>query len=190
MKCKKGKKFVETSHEEIEAKRLKMNADKTIKQNEATATLLREYLSERKKDTKFEEYEPGNLDEVLSHFNMDVRKTDGTHYKTTSLQCMRYSLNRYVKAPPHNKTFDIIKDSCFAKCSENFKAAVAELKRMGLGDIEHYPSIEETDRRKMYTSMYLNPKTPVGLQNKVQFDIRLYFCRRGMENIAGMTKGS
>ena len=33
----------------------------------------------------------------------------------------------------------------------------------------------------MYTSMYLNPTTPVGLQNKVQFDIRLYFCRRGME---------
>ena len=111
-------------------------------------------------------------------------------YKTTCtwLQCMIYSLNRYLKAPPHNKTFDIIRVSYFSKSSENFKAAVAELKRMGLGDIEHDPSIEEPDRRNMYTSMYLYPTTPVGLQNKVQFDIRLYFCRRGMENIAGMTK--
>jgi len=65
MERRKGKRFVETSHNEIEAKRLKMNAEKTIKQNEATATLLREYLSERKKDTKFEEYETGKLDEVL-----------------------------------------------------------------------------------------------------------------------------
>ena len=41
MKRKKGKRFVETSHEEMKAKRLKMNAERTIKQNEATSTLLR-----------------------------------------------------------------------------------------------------------------------------------------------------
>jgi hypothetical protein len=38
--------------------------------------------------------------------------------------------------------------------------------------------------------MFLLPNTPVGLQNKVQFDIRLYFCRRGMENIPNMTKST
>jgi hypothetical protein len=32
---------METSHEEIEAKRLKMDAERTIKQNEATSSLLR-----------------------------------------------------------------------------------------------------------------------------------------------------
>ncbi|CAG2236087.1 KCTD1_15 [Mytilus edulis] len=67
---------------------------------------------------------------------------------------------------------------------------MAELKRMGLGDVEHYPCIDEADRRKMYTSIYLSPNTPFGLQNKVQFDIRLYFCRRGMENMPQMTKST
>jgi hypothetical protein len=47
---KKDKRFVETSNEEIESKRLKMNAEKTLKQNESTDTRLREYLIERKKD--------------------------------------------------------------------------------------------------------------------------------------------
>ena len=43
----------------------------------------------------------------------------------------------------------------------------------------------------MYNSMYLDVNTPYahGLQNGVQFDIRLYFCRRGSENMqAIMTK--
>ena len=32
--------------------------------------------------------------------------------------------------------------------------------------------------------------TPSGLANKVQYDIRMYFLRRGMENIHQMTKSS
>jgi hypothetical protein len=86
--------------------------------------------------------------------------------------------------------FDIVKDAGFANSRENFKAAIAELKMMGLGDVEHYPAINETDRRKLYTSLYLSPKTPLGLQNKVQFDIPFYFCRRGNENMLQMHKST
>ena len=47
----KKKRFVSTTDEEIEQKRLKMNAQKTIKQIIAAATLLREYLKEKHLDT-------------------------------------------------------------------------------------------------------------------------------------------
>ena len=43
----KKRRFVSTTDEEIEQKRLKMNAQKTIKQNIVAATLLREYLKEK-----------------------------------------------------------------------------------------------------------------------------------------------
>jgi hypothetical protein len=43
----KKRRFVSTTDEEIEQKRLKMKAQKTIKQNIAAATLLREYLKEK-----------------------------------------------------------------------------------------------------------------------------------------------
>jgi hypothetical protein len=56
--------------------------------------------------------------------------------------------------------------------------------------IGHYPAITETDRRKLYTSLYVSPKTPLELQNKVQFDIRFYFCRRGNENMPQMRKST
>ena len=47
----KKRRFVSTTDEEIEQKRLKMNAQKNIKQNIAAATLLREYLKEKHLDT-------------------------------------------------------------------------------------------------------------------------------------------
>jgi hypothetical protein len=38
---------------------------------------------------------------------------------------------------------------------------------------------------KLYA--YLDTSNPQGLLNKVMFDIRLYFLRRGMENFEAMT---
>jgi hypothetical protein len=71
----------------------------------------------------------------------------------------KQTLIRYLEAPPYNKTIDIVnKDASFANSRENFKAAIAELKMMGLGDVKHYPAINETNRRKLYTSLYLSPK--------------------------------
>jgi hypothetical protein len=105
----KKRRFVSTTDEEIEQKRLKMNAQKIIKQNIAAATLLREYLKEKHLDTAFEHYNPQQLGECLAHFFMDVRKSDGVRYKTTSLSCLRYSLNRYLKAPPYNKKMTLLR---------------------------------------------------------------------------------
>ena len=44
------------------------------------------------------------------------------------------------------------------------------------------------DLIKLYNHPEMNPDVgPLQLQNKVQFDIRYYFCRRGQENISDMT---
>ena len=46
-----------------------------------------------------------------------------------------------------------------------------------------------SDRVKLYNHDLLNPsKGPEALQRKVQFDLRLYFCRRGMENMDKLKK--
>ena len=46
-----------------------------------------------------------------------------------------------------------------------------------------------SDLVKIYNSNLLDPHAgPKSLQNKVQFDIRYYMCRRGGENIESMTK--
>ena len=65
---------------------------------------------------------------------------------------------------------------------------MAEITAAGKGDIEHYPEIEQSDLNKIYNSIYLDPNTPTGLANRVQMNVRLYFCRRANENMDSMTK--
>jgi hypothetical protein len=51
--------------------------------------------------------------ETLAHFYIDLRKPDGGRYKATSFESIRHGINRYLKSPPHNRKFDIVKDSDF-----------------------------------------------------------------------------
>ena len=67
---------------------------------------------------------------------------------------------------------------------------MGEIKKEGLGEVRNWPPIEKEDVVKLYRSLYLNPNTPSGLAKKVQFDIRVYFMRRGRENMEKMTKDS
>lgn len=147
-------------------------------------------MREKEQDVDFERYSTADLCKHLGHFYMDARKHDGTHYKTSSLDQFRYSLNRYLQSPPFNKQFDLIRDCEFAEANANFKAAITELKRIGKGETEHHPVITTEDRYVLYHSQHLNVGTPIGLYNKVQFDIRLYFCKGGTENIHKMTKST
>jgi hypothetical protein len=181
--------FGQTTEGEDMEKRLKINAENTLRSNKKAGNTLREYLKESGQDSKFE-YGEVRLNEVLGQFYINARKPDGNHYwyKISSLDNLRYGLNRYLRSPHYNKTFNIIKDEAFNEANVNFKAATAELKRMGLRTVTHHPNINKSDLIKLYSSIYCSPNTPSGLYTKVQFDIRLYFFRRGQENMHLMTK--
>ena len=64
MERKGCKRFATTTESEIEEKRLKLNAKRTIKQNKAAAAILKDYLFQKKMDIEFEEFDVVKLDEV------------------------------------------------------------------------------------------------------------------------------
>lgn len=186
--CNLKRRFADHSEEDILAKRSNVVPQNTQKANQKVRKILRDYLLEKGQDATFELFSADRLGEVLCHFYLDARKGDGERYKVSSMESFRHGLNRFLKSPPHDKHFDIIKDSAFYEANQCFKTAVAELKSLGLGSTTHYPAINDSDLTKMYSSMYMSPNTPTGLANKCQFDIRLYFCRRGVENMQTMSK--
>ena len=75
-----SRRLAETTEEEIQTKRLKLNADNTLKANKKSANILREYLKEKNQDSLFENYDNVRLNETLAHFYMDLRKPDGGRY--------------------------------------------------------------------------------------------------------------
>jgi hypothetical protein len=50
---------------------------------------------------------------------------------------------------------DIVKAAAFTNSNENFKAKTAELKKMGLGGIQHYPATEEPINGHTMDAIYL-----------------------------------
>ena len=122
---------------------------------------------------------------VLKLFYVEARKTDGTSYCKNSLTILRFGLCRHYKAACG---FDIINDPEFGQANKVFHAKCVELKREGLAKVEHKPPICEEDLRKLYESDVFNQSRPRTLQNKIFFEVMLYFCRRGRQNLRELKK--
>ncbi|XP_067678843.1 uncharacterized protein [Haliotis asinina] len=185
------KRFASCSDEDIVRRNLentRIVPVNTEKRNKNAAALLRQYLLEKQEDTRFESFDPYRLAEVLSHFYVNVRMQTGEHYKVKSLESVRYGLNRYLKSPPHLKKFDIIKDTEFIDANESFKTMTREAKAEGKDEVEHKKEIHSLDLQMLFSSIHMDCKTPNGLANKVQFDIRFYFFRKGLPHMESMTK--
>ena len=185
----KMSRFAHTNDEQAAEIRGDRLAKNTRKSNKSAAGTLRCYLREKGWAVGFEMLTAEQLNDVLKSYYLDLRKTDGEFYKTGAMKAMRHALNRHLQATPYERNIDIIKDPQFRDANLNFDAMLTKLKKEGFGETKHYNAISDNDLSKIYSSMGTSVNGPTGLYNKVQFDIRLYFFRRGSENMHAMTKG-
>ena len=159
----------------------------TKKSTKLAVKCFRDFLSEISDNIEFETYSSEELNRALKSFYVGARKTDGSQFKKGALQNIRYGLKRYIK---EKRKIDILSDTEFIESNEVFKAVSTDLKRKGLGAIDHHPPISENDLKQLYCgeTPVFNTNTPFGLQRKVWFELTLYLCRRGRENLRTMTK--
>jgi 2-polyprenyl-3-methyl-5-hydroxy-6-metoxy-1,4-benzoquinol methylase len=66
------KQFASLAADEIEKKKLLINAKETMKGNRKAARTLKAYLKEADQDEKFEEFDVVKLNEVLEHFYLNA----------------------------------------------------------------------------------------------------------------------
>ena len=67
-----------------------------------------EWLQQRQEfSNEIENMEVDELNKCLPKFYVSVRKTDGSHYKKTSLLSIRAALDRHLKAPKSLKNLSI-----------------------------------------------------------------------------------
>ena len=69
-----------------------------------------------------------------------------------------------------------------------FGAKCVDLKRQRLTKVEHKPRICEEDLKKLYESTVFGLNDPEKLQNKVFFEVMLYFSCRGRQNLRQLKK--
>ena len=73
---------------------------------------------------------------------------------------------------------DIMSCPEFQESNTVFKAQTVQLKQEGKAKVQQKLPISEEDLCKLYSSSVFNTNTPVGLQNKVWFEVTMFFCRR------------
>ena len=175
--------FASLNEDEFEEILLHKDADNTRKATQGAATLFRSYLGEKGQNQEFEKLDKTTLASLLSKFYLEARKADGDFYKTSSLNSIRAGLNRYLKDEYHHGIIDIIKDSEFVNANVSYRAATVQLKKLGKGDVVHHTPLDPNDITTLYESGTFDQSTPGGLQKKVWFELMIYICRRGRENL-------
>ena len=108
--------FGSATIDEIRQKRENISAKATKKSNAKAARALRDYLKFRGKPENFEAVSKDCLNEVLSHFYINVRKMDGGKCKVSSLENLRFGLNRHLQT---DHRIDLM-DEDFSKFQREF----------------------------------------------------------------------
>ncbi|XP_060793158.1 uncharacterized protein LOC132896388 isoform X3 [Neoarius graeffei] len=179
--------FASLNTEDFEINLKEKDALSTRKATKTALAILQAYLQEKHIATDIEQLEKRAIAEILSKFYLEVRKSDGDFYKRTSLVSIRAGINRHLK-DTYSGQIDIIKDTEFSEANKSFRAASVQLKKAGKGDVVHHSPIDEHDIKKLYSSGVFNQNDPLGLQHKVWFELMLYICRRGRENLRELKK--
>ena len=172
------------SHSEGEMKKMEnIYRKNTRKANESCQRMIEEYMGEKGVEGRFVELEKQQMNDLLSKFYLDARDNNGEVYHSNTLNHIRYALRREVMET--TPEVDIIRNSSFAEANKLYEASKVQSKVNNRGITIHYPTIEDEDVAALYANW--DNEDPMQLSEKVQFEIRLYFCRRGRQNMHEMT---
>lgn len=146
------------------------------------------YLRSRDIQQEIHELTKEEFSTILPKFYASVRAKNGEHYSGTTMLTLRSSLNRCIAAT-RMPTFCIITDEMFSSANRVFKAVLKKIRETGKGKINHKSAINHSDLQKLYRDQNVfDINTAIGLINKVFFEVTLYFCRRGVENLSQLRK--
>ena len=174
--------FAEISEENIKDLLSTKDSKETKRAVKRGVKLFRDYLTNKGVSSDFQNFAKCELNEHLRTFYASARKKDGDMMKTNSLTSLKYGISKYLK---DTLEIDIKNDSEFSTSNTVYSAVVTDLKKKGLGSVDHKPAICPEDLFKIYdpSNVALNPNTLTGLLNKTWFDVMTFLCRRGRENL-------
>jgi len=139
------------------------------------------WCKEKQIQTPLEAFSIGQLDVNLRRFYAEARNKSGEVYSKSTLLGFRHSLERYLNAPPLNRSIKLSSDPRFKRSNEMLNAQIISLKRQGKENVTHKPAIENEDLLKLKSSVVLALSNPLALLRNVWFHVVLFFCRRGRE---------
>lgn len=171
--------FVDIRDDEIENLVNRKHSKNTKQVIDGAFNVLNQFC--KKENVDASKLSKHDLDKVLAKFWPSLRTLKGSSFKSNSLKSMHYGVVSYLKKL---RQVDINGEAEFTKSNEVYKAVLVSLKKEGHGETEHKEPVSSDDLKKLYDHpIVFSTENPTGLLNKVFFEIMLYLCRRGRENL-------
>lgn len=132
-------------------------------------------------ERKLEELPHEDLDRLLGHFFMKVRKEDGSLYEPDTLTSFHRSIDRHLREDL-KKPFSIIRDSQYSSSRETLKAARKSLKKSGKGNKSKAADpLAAHDFEQLWESGELGDGNPEALQNSIWLMLCMHMGMRGQD---------
>jgi len=123
---------------------------------------------------------PTELDRLLGHFFVTVRRKDGSLYEPDTLSFQR-SIDRHLTKDLH-KPYSIIRDTQFAPSREKLKASRKFLKGKGKGNKPNAAEpVDVAEMEQMWQHGALGASDPVTLQQMIWWLISTQMGTRGRD---------
>ena len=123
---------------------------------------------------------------ILKNFYVEIRcKKNGSMFSKNSMFALRFGLKRHFRK---FYGIDIISDAAFVEANRSFRAQTALLKEKGLENPDPKKAISPEDMARLYRSGVFNTERPDTLQNKVFFEVMLFFPHRGRYSLKELKK--
>ena len=120
------------------------------------------------------------LDKVLAHFFLNVRKTNGDEYEPDTLTSMLRSFDRFLREK--EKQYSILTDRQFTKVREALSSKRKQLRRTGKGQKPNKAlGLSENQIQKLWDEKQLGYHTPQSLLRTVWFNNTLFFGWRARD---------
>ena len=123
--------FPEISCEEIEKLAEKAVNKNTVKTTKTWMNVWKSWAESKGLNNDIVKYEAKELDECLSRFFAEIRKSDGSDYEPDSLRVMLAALDRHLKQS--DSKISIAKDREFVKCRQVLEGKARALREKGHG---------------------------------------------------------
>ena len=128
---KMAARFPEISCEEIEKLAEKAVNKNTVKTTKTWMNVWKSWAESKGLNNDIVKYEAKELDECLSRFFAEIRKSDGSDYEPDSLRVMLAALDRHLKE--NDSKISIAKDREFVKCRQVLEGKARALREKGHG---------------------------------------------------------
>ena len=158
-KTRQNVRFGQLTTEECVSKGDSVQNRNTINNELKSSKIFKAYLSQLGvENTDFFSYTEQELDEYLSTFWWNARTQKGNEYTASSMETIRYSLNRALQRFRHNFDITSKKGVSFLNSIKSFENAQKDRKQRGLGRVKNTQEITASGDFLHILSLFKNTK--------------------------------